>query len=222
MQNTYALILTSDFLVQSWYCVSEFFAPRFFPEKNEESKEPDVKSWKCFETAWLILNLFRFLPDSIKLSLLVGAFVVIIPGTRTIANLTAVYNPIRRGWKSSSHVLAVFFESKKIAKHIKNNYSLALPQHQHTSFLCPDVSDRIALSFFKELLKFKSSLKKDRAILSETSGQRKLVCWCWGRAKGYHGPARTQRIINNYSFRPCVMHNGDRDGWRRVPPCEAG
>ena len=30
---------------------------------------------------------------------------------------------------------------------------LALPQHQHTSFLCPDVSDRIALSFFKELLK---------------------------------------------------------------------
>ena len=60
---------------------------------------------------------------------------------------------------------------------------LALPQHQHTSFLCPNVSDRIALSFFKEL--FKSSLKKDRAILSETSGQRKLVCWCWGRAKRY-------------------------------------
>ena len=28
----------------------------------------------------------------------------------------------------------------------------SLPQHQHTSFLCPDVSDRIALSFFKELL----------------------------------------------------------------------
>ena len=28
---------------------------------------------------------------------------------------------------------------------------LALPQHQYTSFLCP-VSDRIALSFFKELL----------------------------------------------------------------------
>ena len=27
---------------------------------------------------------------------------------------------------------------------------LALPPHQHTSFLCPDVSDRIALSFFKE------------------------------------------------------------------------
>ena len=31
---------------------------------------------------------------------------------------------------------------------------LALPQHQHTSFLCLDVPDRIALSFFKELLKF--------------------------------------------------------------------
>ena len=30
---------------------------------------------------------------------------------------------------------------------------LALPQHQHTSFLCPDVSERIALSFFKELSK---------------------------------------------------------------------
>ena len=42
---------------------------------------------------------------------------------------------------------------------------LALSQHQHTSFLCPDVSDRIALLFqgtFK-----KSSLIKDRAILSE-------------------------------------------------------
>ena len=171
---------------------------------------------------------------------------------------------------------------------------LALPQHQHTSFLCPDVSDRIALSFFKELSLccqlhlshlvnlthglhfcflvfvlviftppplyfscfnsfrvqavfvcwpgiflsvcfpvafssrshvdtvrlpsklpfchfsklyfvfdfvqvfsflnlelfvtvplFKSSLKKDRAILSETSGQRKFVCWCWGRAKRF-------------------------------------
>ena len=35
----------------------------------------------------------------------------------------------------------------------KNKDLLALPQHQHTSFLCPDVSDRIALSFFKELLK---------------------------------------------------------------------
>ena len=50
---------------------------------------------------------------------------------------------------------------------------LALPQQQ-MSFLDPDVSDRISLSFFKEL--FKSSLKKDREILSETSGSRKLVC----------------------------------------------
>ena len=71
-------------------------------------------------------------------------------------------------------------------------YLLALPQHQHTSFLCPDVSDRIALSFFTELL-FKSSLKKDRAILSETSGQRKLVCWCWGRAKRLTWPSKNPK-----------------------------
>ena len=75
--------------------------------------------------------------------------------------------------------------SLKLCIHkIKTACLLALPQHQHTSFNCPDVSDRIALSFFKELLNkraarlFKSSLKKDRAILSETSGQLKLVCWC--------------------------------------------
>ena len=39
------------------------------------------------------------------------------------------------------------------------------------------------LELFVTVRLFKSSLKKDRAILSETSGQRKLVCWCWGRAK---------------------------------------
>ena len=142
---------------------------------------------------------------------------MIIPGTRTIANLTAVCKSDSLRLKIKLTRSGCLLRVQENRKTYKNNYSLALPQHQHTSFLCPDVSDRIALSFFKELLKFKSSLKKDRAILSETSGQRKLMCWCWGRAKGYHGPARTQRIINNYSFRPCAMHNGDRDGWRRVP-----
>ena len=39
------------------------------------------------------------------------------------------------------------------------------------------------LELFVTVPLFKSSLKKDRAILSETSGQKKLVCWCWGRAK---------------------------------------
>ena len=38
------------------------------------------------------------------------------------------------------------FHFKRKAKCCHN--LLALPQHQHTSFLCPDVSDRIALSFF--------------------------------------------------------------------------
>ena len=32
--------------------------------------------------------------------------------------------------------------------------------------------------FFQGTFEFKSSLKKDRAVLSKTSGQRKLVCWC--------------------------------------------
>ena len=39
---------------------------------------------------------------------------------------------------------------------------LALPQHQHTSFLCPDVSDGIALSFFKELLNKRTVTKSSR------------------------------------------------------------
>ena len=39
---------------------------------------------------------------------------------------------------------------------------LALPQHQHTSFLCPDVSDKIALSFFKELLNKRTVTKSSR------------------------------------------------------------
>ena len=40
---------------------------------------------------------------------------------------------------------------------------------------------------------FKSSLKKDRAILSETSGQRKLVCLCWGRAKRLTWPSKNPK-----------------------------
>ena len=32
---------------------------------------------------------------------------------------------------------------------------------------------------------FTSSLKKTRAILSETSESRKLFCWCWGREKRF-------------------------------------
>ena len=46
---------------------------------------------------------------------------------------------------------------------------LALPQHQHTSFL------------------------------SETSGQRKLVCWCWGRAKRLTWPSKNPK--NNPSIK---------------------
>ena len=41
---------------------------------------------------------------------------------------------------------------KKKKKEEYGKILLALPRHQQTSFLDPDVSDRVALSFFKELL----------------------------------------------------------------------
>ena len=53
------------------------------------------------------------------------------------------------------------------------------------------------LELFVTVPLFKSSLKKDRAILSETSGQRKLVCWCWGRAKRLTWPSKNPK---NHSF----------------------
>ena len=81
------------------------------------------------------------------------------------------------------------YQHQSVGKRWNENL-LALPQHQHTSFNCPDVSDRIALSFFQGTfeqkflekgqgnpVRTKVPLKKDRAILSETSGQLKLVCW---------------------------------------------
>ena len=49
------------------------------------------------------------------------------------------------------------------------------------------------LELFVTVPLFKSSLKKDRAILSETSGQRKLVCWCWGRAKRLRWPCKNPK-----------------------------
>ena len=85
---------------------------------------------------------------------------------------------------------------------------LALPRHQHTSFICPDVSDRIALSFLKEVLN-KSSLPKDRVILSKTSGQRKLVCWCWGRAKILTWPSKNPK---NHNF-SCFVNTNCRKFW---------
>ena len=45
------------------------------------------------------------------------------------------------------------------------------------------------------------TLKKDRAILSETSGQRKLVCWCWGRAKRLTWPSKNPKNQKN----PCSL-----------------
>ena len=50
---------------------------------------------------------------------------------------------------------------------------LALPQHQHTSFLCPDVSDRIALSFFKELLNVQKFLEKGQGNPVRNVGTKK-------------------------------------------------
>ena len=50
---------------------------------------------------------------------------------------------------------------------------LALPQHQHTSFLCPDVSDRIALSFFKELLNKGTVTKSSRLRNEKTERNQK-------------------------------------------------
>ena len=50
---------------------------------------------------------------------------------------------------------------------------LALPQHQHTSFLCPDVSYRIALSFFKELLNKGTVTKSSRLRNEKTERNQK-------------------------------------------------
>ena len=55
----------------------------------------------------------------------------------------------------------------------KNIELLALPQHQHTSFLCPDVSDRITLSFFKELLIFQKFLEKGQGNPVRNVGTKK-------------------------------------------------
>ena len=62
---------------------------------------------------------------------------------------------------------------------------------------------------------FKSSLRKDRAILSETSGQRKLVCWCWGRAKRLTWPSKNlKKNVHVVIFSICNAYTlrwGDRE-----------
>ena len=62
----------------------------------------------------------------------------------------------------------------------ENNFGnlLALPQHQHTSFLCPDVSDRIALSFFKELLNKRTVTKSSRLKTKKKErNQKQSTIW---------------------------------------------
>ena len=59
---------------------------------------------------------------------------------------------------------------------------LALPQHQHTSFLCPDVSDRIALSFFKELLN-KGTLMKSSRLRNEKTERNQKQSTIWKNDK---------------------------------------
>ena len=61
------------------------------------------------------------------------------------------------------------------------------------------------LELFVTVPLFKSSLKKDRAILSETSGQRKLVCWCWGRAKRLTWPSKNPKNQKDLQCL-CKMH----------------
>ena len=56
------------------------------------------------------------------------------------------------------------------------------------------------LELFVTVPLFKSSLKKNRAILSETSGQRKLVCWCWGRTKRLTWPSKNPKNYPNVIF----------------------
>ena len=69
----------------------------------------------------------------------------------------------------------------------------------------------LTLSFSSQIpALFKSSLKKGRAILSETSGQRKLVCWCWGRAKRLTWPSKNPK---NHSKKNCVK-DVERLPWR--------
>ena len=55
------------------------------------------------------------------------------------------------GWLSWRHTHRLCNE-KRVCRYQEHHRValLALPQHQHSSFLCPDVLDRIALSFFKK------------------------------------------------------------------------
>ena len=85
---------------------------------------------------------------------------------------TAAHVPSPRSYISNSIVSS---PCPRLSLHL-----LSLPQHQQTGFLDPDVSDRIALSFLKELLnkRTKRSKFKKRKNGTKSKGSRKLVCWC--------------------------------------------
>ena len=69
---------------------------------------------------------------------------------------------------------------------------VALPQHLHTIFLCPDVSDRIALSFFKELLNSKVPWKRTGQSCPKRRDQENSCAGAEGELKD-----RNQSLPNN-------------------------
>ena len=82
------------------------------------------------------------------------------------------------GFKVQVHVISEFR-----SYHVTSIFSLlALPQHQHTSFLCPDVSDRIALPFFKELLN-KGSVTKSSRLRNEKTERNQKQSTIWKNDK---------------------------------------
>ena len=101
-------------------------------------------------------------------------------------------------------------------------FPVAFSSHSLVEWVC-QANSRTILSFFQIVLVldfvpffffsffnlelvvrlFNSSLKKDKAILSETSGKRKLVCLCWGRAK------REMHFVEVYQW--WTINLGDRE-----------
>ena len=79
--------------------------------------------------------------------------------------------------QSHRNLLSTEFVEARFSRGFPHNQSHRLESHFHIADAV--VEKNIDLFFgFVTVRLFKSSLKKDRAILSETSGQRKLVCWC--------------------------------------------
>ena len=99
------------------------------------------------------IRIFFFL--NLRVNMVSGSFLPLFPRRSKMARPNDVYCftcicSLVAETGGSSFIFC--FEGSCLRKQ-NGGCLLALPQHQHTSILCPDVSDRIALSFFKELLR---------------------------------------------------------------------